>query len=97
MASKARIPLINNAPVATVGDDHGAGQPEMRNMAFALFHPKAPMSDDHWKQIGALLQKANEERLKVVSQEPSVDQPESKQPGSGNMAKSSNSVHDSLW
>jgi hypothetical protein len=85
MASKARIPLIKNAPVATVGDDHGAGQPEMRNMAFALFHPKAPMSDDHWKQIGALLQKANEERLKVVSQEPLAGLPESKQPESRNV------------
>ena len=85
MASKARIPRIKNAPVATVGDDHGAGQPETRNMAFALFHPKAPMSDDHWNQIGALLQKANEERLKVVSQEPLAGLPESKQPESRNV------------
>ena len=85
MASKARIPLIKNTPVATLGDDHRAGQPEMRNMAFALFHPKAPMSDDHWKQIGALLQKANEERLKFVSQEPFAGSPESKQPESRNV------------
>ena len=85
MASKARMPLIKNAPVVTLGDDHGAGQPEMRNMAFALFRPKAPMSEDHWKQIGTLLQKANEERLKVVSQEPLAGSPESKQPDSRNV------------
>jgi hypothetical protein len=59
------------------------------------FRAKA-MSDAHWKEIGAVLQRANEKRLSVVSQEPSVDQPESKQPGSGNMAKSSNSVQDGL-
>ena len=53
-----------------------------------IFRAKA-MSDAHWKEIGAVLQRANEKRLSVVSQEPSVDQPESKQPGSGNMAKSS--------
>jgi len=62
----------------------------------ATFRAKAPMSDAHWKEIGAVLQRANEKRLSVVSQEPSVDQPESKQPGSGNMAKSSNSAQDGL-
>ena len=62
----------------------------------ATFRAKASMSDAHWKEIGAVLQRANEKRLSVVSQEPSVDQPESKQPGSGNMAKSSNSAHDGL-
>ena len=60
------------------------------------FRAKAPMSDAHWKEIGAVLQRANEKRLSVVSQEPSVDQPESKQPGSGNMAKSSHSAQDGL-
>ena len=60
------------------------------------FRAKAPMSDAHWKEIGAVLQRANEKRLSVVSQEPSVDQPESKLPDSGDMAKSSNSVHGSL-
>ena len=62
----------------------------------ATFRAKAPMSDAHWKEIGAVLQRANEKRLSVVSQEPSVDQPEPKQPGSGNMAKSSNSAQDGL-
>jgi hypothetical protein len=60
------------------------------------FRAKAPMSDAHWKEIGAVLQRANEKRLSVVSLEPSVEQLESKQPGSGNMAKSSNSVQDGL-
>ncbi len=59
------------------------------------FRAKASMSDAHWKEIGAVLQRANEKRLSVVYQ-PSVDQPESKQPGSENMAKSSNSAHDGL-
>ena len=62
----------------------------------ATFRAKAPMSDAHWKEIGAVLQRANEKRLSVVSREPSVDQPESKQPGSGNMAKSSNLAQDGL-
>jgi len=67
------------------------------DIAKATFCAKASMSDAHWEEIGAILQRANEKRLSVVSQEPSVDQPESKLPDSGNMAKSSNSVHDSLW
>jgi hypothetical protein len=66
------------------------------DIVMATFRAKASMSDVHWKEIGAVLQRANEKRLSVVSQEPSVDQPESKQPGSGNMAKSSNSAHDGL-
>jgi hypothetical protein len=67
------------------------------DIARATFCAKASMSDAHWEEIGAVLQRANEKRMSVVSQEPSVDQPESKQPCSGNMAKSSDSVHDSLW
>ena len=67
------------------------------DIARATFCAKASMSDAHWEEIGAILQRANEKRLSVVSQEPSVDQPESKLPDSGDIAKSSNSVHDSLW
>jgi hypothetical protein len=37
------------------------------------FRAKASMSEDHWKEIGALLQKANEKRWSFVSQEPSAD------------------------
>jgi hypothetical protein len=42
MASKARMSLFKNAPVVTLGDDHGSGHPEMRNMAFALFRVGVP-------------------------------------------------------
>ena len=60
------------------------------------FRAKASMCDVHWKEIGAVLQRANEKRLSVVSQEAAVDQLEAKQSGSGNMAKSSNSAQDGL-
>ena len=69
----------------------------VNDIARATFCAKASMSDAHWEEIGAILQRANEKRLSVVSQEPSVHQPESKLPDSGDIAKSSNSVHDSLW
>jgi hypothetical protein len=78
MASQGRITLHRNVPEAASGDDHCTEQPDLRNMAFTLFHRKTAMSDDHWKQIGALLQKANEERSNVVYQEPFVCPPEFK-------------------
>ena len=62
----------------------------------ATFRTKASMSEAHWKEIGAVLQRANEKRLSVVSQEAAVDQTESMRPGSGNIAKSSNSAQDGL-
>ncbi len=61
-----------------------------------IFRAKASMSEDHWKEIGALLQEANEKRWSVVSQEPSADPPDAKQSGSGNGPKSSNSAQDGL-
>ena len=76
MASQGRMPLNRNVPEATLDDDHCTEQPDMRNMAFTLFHRKTAMSDDHWKQIGAVLQKANEERLKLARQEPENCPPE---------------------
>jgi hypothetical protein len=60
------------------------------------FRAKASMSEEHWKEIGALLQKANEKRWSVVSQEPSADLPDTKQSDSGNRPKSSNSAQDGL-
>ena len=42
------------------------------DIARATFCAKASMSDAHWEEIGAVLQRANEKRLGVVSQEPSV-------------------------
>ena len=36
------------------------------------FRAKTSKSDTHWKEIGAVLQRANEKRLSVVYQEPSV-------------------------
>ena len=60
------------------------------------FRAKASMSEDHWKEIGALLQNANEKRWSVVSQEPSADLRDAKQADSGNRPKSSNSAHDGL-
>ena len=68
MASHGSIPRNRNVPEATLGDEHCTEQPDMRNIAFTLFHRKTAMSDDHWKQIGTLLQKANEERLKFAYQ-----------------------------
>ena len=78
MATQGRISLSRNVPEAALGDDQCTEQPDMANMAFTLFHRKTAMSDDHWKQIGALLQKANEERSKVVYQEPFACPPEFK-------------------
>jgi hypothetical protein len=78
MASQGRISVNRNVPETTLGNDHCTEQPDMRNMAFMLFHHKTAMSDDHWKQIGALLQKANEERSKVDYQEPFACPPEFK-------------------
>jgi hypothetical protein len=60
------------------------------------FRARASMSEDHWKEIGALLQKANEKRWSVVSHEPSADLPDSKQSDSGNRPRSSNSAEDGL-
>jgi hypothetical protein len=60
------------------------------------FRAKASMSEDHWKEIGALLQNANEKRWSVVSQEPSADLRDAKQVDSGNRPKSSNSAQDGL-
>lgn len=62
----------------------------------ATFRAKPSMSDAHWKEIGAVLQRANEKRLSVVSQEPSVGQSEPKKRDSGNMPKPSKSVQDGL-
>ena len=70
MASQGRMPLNRNAPESALDNVHCTEQPDMRNMAFTLFHRKTAMSDDHWKQIGALLQKANEEQLQFAYQEP---------------------------
>ena len=60
------------------------------------FRARASMSEDHWKEIGALLQKANEKRWSVVSNEPSAALPDSKQLDSGNRPRSSNSAEDGL-
>jgi hypothetical protein len=60
------------------------------------FRAKASMSEDHWKEIGALLQKANEKRWSVASQEPPAGMADSKQSDSRNMPKSYNSVQDGL-
>ena len=62
----------------------------------ATFRAKPSMSDTHWKEIGAVLQRANEKRLSVVSQESSVVQPESRFPDSGNRPKSPSSAQDGL-
>jgi len=60
------------------------------------FRAKASMSEDHWKEIGALLQKANEKRWSAVSQEPSAGLRDSKQSDSKNMPQPSNSAQDGL-
>jgi hypothetical protein len=60
------------------------------------FRAKASMSEDHWKEIGALLQKANEKRWSVASQEPPAGMPDSKKSDSKSMPQSSNSVQDGL-
>lgn len=96
MASQASVSPANSAFVPASNDDHRIEQPDMRNMAFSLFHARTPMSEDHWKQIGALLQKANEERLKVVCQEPLAGAPGSTMPKSGNAQRTSRSVRDGL-
>jgi len=60
------------------------------------FRAKASMNEDHWKEIGALLQKANEKRWSVASQEPSAGMPDSRQSDSRNLPQSSKSVQDGL-
>ena len=60
------------------------------------FRAKAPMSEDHWREIGVLLQKENEKRWGVVSQEPSADLVDSKQSDSRNIPKSFSSVQAGL-
>lgn len=94
MASQTSISPANNAPVATSGDDNRIEQPDMRHMAFALFRAKTQMSDDHWKQVGALLQKANEQRLKAIYQEPLASPPGSVKPESRNLPRTSRPVQE---
>lgn len=94
MASQTSISPANNAPLVTSGDDNRIEQPDMRNMAFALFRARTPMSDDHWKQVGALLQKANEQRLKAIYQEPLASSPGSVKPESRNSPRTSRPVQE---
>jgi len=75
MASQASVSPAKGAFVPASNDDHRIEQPDLRNMPFSPFHARTPMSEDHWKQVGALLQKANEERLKVIYQEPLAGPP----------------------
>lgn len=58
------------------------------------FPAKPSMTEDHWKEIGALLQKANEKRWSFVSQEPSGDPLDSKRSDSRNVSQSLKSVQD---
>jgi hypothetical protein len=96
MASQASVLPANSAFVPASNDDHRIEQPEMHNTAFGPFRARTPMSEDHWKQVGALLQKANEERLKVIYQEPLAGPPESMMPKSRNAQRTSRSVQDGL-
>lgn len=96
MASQASVLPANSAFVPASNDDHRIEQPEMRNTAFSPFHARTPMSEDHWKQVGALLQKANEERLKVIYQEPLAGPPGSMMPKSRTAQRTSRSVQDGL-
>ena len=59
------------------------------------FRAKAPMSEDHWKEIGTLLQKENEKQWSV-SQEASADLVDSKQSDTRNIPKSFSSVQAGL-
>lgn len=58
------------------------------------FPAKPSMTEDHWKEIGALLQKANEKRWSAVWQEPSADLLDSKRSHSRSIPQSFNSVKD---
>jgi hypothetical protein len=96
MASEASVPPANGAFASAPDDDHRIEQPDMRNMAFSLFHARTAMSEDHWKQVGALLQKANEERLKVIYQEPLSGAPGSMMAKSRSTQRTSHSMQDGL-
>lgn len=58
------------------------------------FRAKPTMTEDHWKEIGALLQKANEKRWSMVCQEPSGDPLDSKRSDSRNVSQSFKSVQN---
>lgn len=96
MASQASVSPANGAFVPASNDDHRVEQPDLRNMPFSPFHARTPMSEDHWKQVGALLQKANEERLKVIYQEPLAGPPGSMMQKSRNTQRTPRSVQDGL-
>ncbi|MBN8463197.1 MAG: hypothetical protein J0M01_10335 [Dechloromonas sp.] len=92
MASQANVSPATNAFVPTSGNAHRIDQPDMRNMALSIFHRRTAMTDDHWKQVGALLQKANEERMKVIYQEPLAGPPGSMKPASRIAQRTSGAV-----
>ena len=96
MTSQASVLPANSAFVPASNDDHRIERPEMRNTAFSPFPARRPMSEDHWKQVGALLQKANEERLKAIYQEPLAGPPGSMMQKSRNTQRTSRSVQDGL-
>jgi hypothetical protein len=96
MASQASASPANVAYVPASNNDHRIEQPDMRNTAFSPFHARTPMTEDHWRQVGALLQKANEERLKVIYQEPLSGAPGSMMPKSRNTQRTSHSMQDGL-
>ena len=64
------------------------------DIAKVAFRAKPSMTEDHWKEIGALLQKANEHRWSFASQEPSGDLLDSKRPDSRSIRQPFNSVQD---
>jgi hypothetical protein len=96
MTSQASASPANGAFVPASNDDRRIEQPDMRNTAFSPFHARTPMTEDHWKQVGALLQKANEERLKVIYQEPLSAAPGSMMSKSRSTQRTSHSMQDGL-
>ena len=65
MASQGRISVNRNVPEATLGNDHCTEQPDMRNMAFTLFHHKTAMSATTGNRLGSYFRKRtkNDQRL----------------------------------
>lgn len=94
MTSQANVSPATNAIAPGSGDDQHIEQRDMRNIALSIFHRRTVMTDDHWRQVGALLQKVNEERLRLVYQEQLASPNGSMNPASRNAPRTSRPVSD---
>jgi len=94
MTSQTNVSPATIAIAPGSADDQRIERRDMRNIGLSIFHRRTVMTEDHWKQVGALLQKVNEERLRLVYQEQLASATGSMNPASRNAPRTSRPVSD---